>query len=177
MLPSLILSLLLAHNCPCDCPHFDTHPSIQPGDEEGVVETVVDGDTIHVLVDGAIRKVRLLHLDAPELSGPRVKRPEPGAGRARDFLASKVLGKHVLLRPDADPPYMDKYGRALRLVLYSETRTTVQDDMISSGWARADGKRLYLLRSHYCELEAEARAAKRGIWSYSRNAKPSQCGP
>ena len=69
----------------------------------GVVSRVVDGDTVWIKDDyGALVKVRLLGMDAPEIC-------QAGGPEARDALRRRVLGRVVTVSFQ----YRDDYGRTL----------------------------------------------------------------
>ena len=59
------------------------------GTDRGVVERVVDGDTVDVRLNGAVTRVRLLNVDTPETVDPN--RPVQCLGpEASAFLASTL---------------------------------------------------------------------------------------
>ena len=69
----------------------------------GVVSRVVDGDTVWIKDEhGALVKVRLLGMDAPEIC-------QAGGPEARDALKRRVLGRAVTVSFQ----YRDDYGRTL----------------------------------------------------------------
>ena len=71
-------------------------------DVTGKVVKVTDGDTIHVLSEGARIKVRLTGIDAPESNQPYGK-------ASRKHLASLLAGKEVFVESSKT----DRYGRTL----------------------------------------------------------------
>lgn len=81
------------------------------GAQSGVVDYVVDGDTLHVAGSG---RVRLLGIDTPEHG-------ECGFDRAGDALAGLVLHKAVGLVPPDPDRGTDVYGRLLRYVDVGDT--------------------------------------------------------
>ncbi len=84
-----------------------------PG-EEAFVTRVIDGDTIEVELDGEIEKVRLLGIDAPEVSSN-----DCYADEATDYLNAMIfddLDTEVTLYADPLNDNRDKYGRLLRYV-------------------------------------------------------------
>lgn len=65
---------------------------------KGIVENVVDGDTIDVIIDLGFKiqtkqRLRLARIDTPE-------RGEPGYGAARDFVKDVSLNKQVLIKTE-----------------------------------------------------------------------------
>ena len=80
------------------------------------VERVIDGDTIHVRVEGKRRTVRLIGVDTPETKHPT--KPVQYFGReASAFTKAALEGKRVMLQKDRTGDTIDRYGRWLRYVL------------------------------------------------------------
>ncbi|MFR7836363.1 MAG: stalk domain-containing protein, partial [Ezakiella sp.] len=75
--------------------------------EKATVKNVVDGDTIVVDVDGAEKKVRLVGIDAPEMS-------TPNGNTSKKFTEDAILNKTVYLEKDVSE--VDKYDRLLRYI-------------------------------------------------------------
>ncbi len=139
---------------------------LTPG-EKGVVESIVDGDTIF-LESGL--KVRLSALQAPKLSlgRPHVK-DWPLSTKAKTELSELALGQEVQLYYGG--LRRDRHDRALAQVFLlgedGEQGLWLQKEMIRRGLGRVytwpdtwqDSKSLYA-------AEAEARSEKRGIWRH-----------
>lgn len=81
--------------------------------EEATVVRVVDGDTIHVEINGKKKKVRLILVDTPESVHPR-KPVEFYGKEASAFTTHELDGKTVYLEKDVSDT--DRYGRLLRYV-------------------------------------------------------------
>ena len=78
--------------------------------EEVTVMRVVDGDTIHVLLDGRDTTIRIIGIDTPEKDGPYTD--EECFGReASDYTARALDGTVVGLEFDVD--HTDRYDRTL----------------------------------------------------------------
>ena len=73
-----------------------------PGNLEGKVVRIADGDTITILVDRTQIKVRLSDIDAPE-------RAQDYSQRSRQALADLVFGKEVKVVTHGK----DRYGRVI----------------------------------------------------------------
>ena len=130
-------------------------------DGEGIVKSVVDGDTL-VLADG--REVRLVGIQAPKLPlGRRGFKAWPLAEDSKKALEKLSLGKRLTLSYGGRR--MDRHGRLLAH-LHSDAKLWVQGALLSQGMARvysfADNRAVI---AEMLALEGKARAAKRGIWA------------
>jgi endonuclease YncB( thermonuclease family) len=121
--------------------------------QEAEVEAVIDGDTIDVLIDGILYRVRYFGVDTPE------------RGRLcyREALDrnGQLLGDTIYLLPDVRTE--DDFGRLLRYVFLPDG-TSVDATLVAEGFGEAwrrDGQ----YRDQIVELEDEAQAAGRGcLW-------------
>lgn len=118
-------------------------------DFSGTVVRVVDGDTLDVLVSNRPIRVRLAQIDAPE-------RAQAYGARARQALSSMAF-RQVVTVVDAGA---DQYGRELGTIFVSGQN--VNAAMVGQGMAWA--YRRYLVDRSLIQLEAQARAARRGLW-------------
>ncbi len=116
---------------------------------EGRVVKVFDGDTLEVLAGGRTERIRLAGIDAPE-------RGQPWAERSKQALAARVFGKWVRVNRVAT----DRYGRTVGEV-YADN-VCVGCELVRDGhvWVYRGFTEDRVL----FELEAEARAARRGLW-------------
>lgn len=113
---------------------------------------VIDGDTIEV----GQSRVRLFGIDAPETD-------QYGGRAARSHLIRLAGGRDVRVEPVA----VDRYGR-----IVGRVRLGTLD--LSAAMVR-DGFAVAMARYHadYVHLEAEARAARRGLWGGRGIGDPS----
>lgn len=104
--------------------HHGPKPSVgrteQPGGAPSplttrvVVDRVIDGDTIDVMQDGQVVRVRLLNIDTPETVDPTTPE-ECGGQAASDWLHTRLpAGTAVQLSYDVERT--DRYGRVLAWV-------------------------------------------------------------
>ena len=121
--------------------------------EPARVVRIVDGDTLHVELDGRDETIRLYGVDTPE-------RGEPCFAEATEALRG-FGGAEVRLRRDARD--RDRYGRLLRYV-YAPDGRSVDAKLVAAGVAHAwtsDGA----LKRPLIELEDSARVAHIGcLW-------------
>jgi micrococcal nuclease len=127
---------------------------------EGTVVKVVDGDTIHVRLDGRVEKVRYIGVNTPELHHP-TKGEEPGGREAAALNRELVAERRVRLELDVQE--RDRYGRLLAYVWVGDVM--VNAELVRRGYAQVmtvppNVRHQSLLRA----LEREARAAARGLW-------------
>jgi endonuclease YncB( thermonuclease family) len=140
-------------------------PAFAPGvirAETGVVEEVIDGDTLRVLVGPARATVRLIGIDAPERSHPSIGREYFG-NEAAAYLSSLCLGKTVRMEPDREES--DKYDRLLRYVsLPSPDGRLLNIEMVRAGMARVYSRYPFSRREAFLAAESLARKEGKGIW-------------
>lgn len=158
---------------------------VPAGAQAGVVERIIDGDTIAVRIDepggplvaNASHTIRLLLIDTPETVAPG-KAVECGGPEATEFAAKKLpVGSTVYLV--ADEADTDRYGRFLRYVW------TEDGELFNVEAARAGVARFVVyqpndrLADEVAAAEAEAKAAGRGMWGppCDYDAQPPAPGP
>jgi endonuclease YncB( thermonuclease family) len=126
------------------------------------VVRILDGDTV-VLADD--RRVRLLDINAPELSHDG-RAAEPYGLEASRYLKSLVFGQTLTFQTGAQPT--DRFGRVLAQA-YLPGGGWVNGTMVRDGFAHvytfADNA---MYPQQLLAYEAQARAAKRGLWALNR---------
>lgn len=119
--------------------------------------TVVDGDTI--AVEGAPSRIRIDGIDAPE--GAQVCKGANGVDYLCGPMASQALAELIGRngRVSCSPKTVDRYGR--QVAVCEIGGKDIGREMVRLGWAvdyvQYSGGR-------YAREQAEAKAAKRGIW-------------
>jgi len=134
----------------------------RPPIEHGVIDRVVDGDTV-ALADG--RRIRLVQIDAPE-----VGTGECYSRKARAVLVQLIPpGSPIELEEDPALDSVDRYGRLLRYIWHAGRNANVQ--MVAAGAAAP-----YFYggdRGKYADtLEQQARhsrTARLGLWGACRS--------
>jgi micrococcal nuclease len=133
----------------------------QPSPFEGAVERVVDGDTIHVRVDGRVETVRYIGMNTPELRHP-TRGAEPGGREAWTVNRELVAGKRAHLELDAQ--VRDRHGRLLAYVWVDGVM--VNAELVRRGYAQVmtvpPNVRYQKL---FLALQREARQSGRGLWA------------
>lgn len=119
------------------------------GAQACVVRAVHDGDTLTAACPEGRLRVRLREIDAPE-------RTQPYARISANSLKAMCLGRTVRL----DERALDRYGRTLARVTCGRTDANAAQVRRGLAWAFTR----YLTDPRIAALEAEARAARRGLW-------------
>ena len=126
------------------------------------VDRVIDGDTISVRLDGARCTVRLTGVDTPETTHP-TRGVEPDGPDAADYTTARLTGATVRLDLDPAGDHQDASGRLLRYVMLPSGEH-VNATLIREGYATAIRTFPYSRHAECLQLEAQARAARRGRW-------------
>jgi len=135
-------------------------PGAQPSTFEGVVVRVVDGDTIHVRVDGRVEKVRYIGVNTPELHHP-TRGVEPGGREAWTVNRELVAGKRVRLELDVQS--RDRYGRLLAYVWVDGMM--VNAELVRRGYAQVMTVPPNVrYQDLFLTLQRDARQSGRGLW-------------
>lgn len=136
------------------------------------VSRVIDGDTIEVSIGGNLYKIRYIGIDAPETVAPNTPVQQMGK-EASAANKSLVEGKTVILEKDVSET--DRYGRLLRYVFVGDL--FVNAELVQRGFAKVstyppDVK----YQSLFLQMQQEARAAGRGLWSTAIASAPQPTG-
>lgn len=128
------------------------------------IVSVVDGDTIKVNTGQDLETVRLIGIDTPETVHP--SKPVECFGKEASARLAELLevGEAVILEKDAIGDTIDKYGRLLRYVIV-DGKTDINARMVEEGYAYAYTTYPFDRSAEYVALEAQAKAAGRGLWA------------
>ena len=112
----------------------------------------VDGDTLLM----GEQHIGLFGVDAPEAGQNCTRAGEPYAcgADARAALAALIGGRSVTCKPAAE----HRYGRALATCFVGGS--DLGQELVKAGWALQQSR----FTNRYEAVEAEARAARRGLW-------------
>lgn len=126
----------------------------------GRVTRVSDGDTVTLRMGSRAEKIRLVDIDAPELAQPH--------GRdAKDALEDLVLREPVTVSTAG----RDRHRRILGRIERDRDGLDVNLEMVRMGhaWAYSRGSGRRAVEG----LEAQARLARRGLWTDAAPERPS----
>jgi micrococcal nuclease len=119
---------------------------------------VHDGDTVTLMINGRMRKTRLIGIDAPEMN------QRPWGRRAKEHLIDILNHTDWLVTMETDVVTIDKYGRSL-VYLWTKNKELINERMVLDGYAvlfTIKPNSTYVDRFRKAELSA--RGEKRGIW-------------
>jgi micrococcal nuclease len=128
----------------------------------------VDGDTVHVNINGKDEDIRMLLIDTPETHDPR-KPVEPYGPEASSFAEKELtVGTKVMLEEGVKGHDRDKYGRLLAFI-YLPSGKMYNEEVVKKGLARVayiyEPNTMHL--SELKKFESYAKSHKLGIWSIS----------
>ncbi len=135
------------------------------------VVSVLDGDTIKVLMNKKIETIRLIGVDTPETVDPR--RPVQCYGReASNFTKKNLSNKNIRLESDFIAGDRDKYKRLLRYVFLDDGQNFNQV-LIEEGYGHeyTYNSIPYKYQEIFKKSENLARENSRGLWAPEACAK------
>lgn len=134
------------------------------------VTRVIDGDTFKAQIGSTTESVRLIGIDAPEITWPndenQLAEPEEECfgWTAQDELKHHVADKQVQLVGDELQSAYDDYGRRLAYVYIGDM--LVNKVLLDGGFARemsvGPG---YEMREEFRQTEDRAKASSTGLWA------------
>ena len=130
----------------------------------GRVTHVTDGNRLTFQHDGEPEALELFGVDCPELEQPFGK-------EAKEATERLALDKSVAVKAWGKNPYT---GRMIGVVILPDG-TNLNHELVKAGLAWWD--RDYPKEEELAELEAQARAAKRGLWSDPNPVPPWEVRP
>lgn len=124
--------------------------------EKASATRIVDGDTIHVNINGEDEIIRLLGVNTPE-------KKKPYYSDAKDFLINEIENKSIELLRDKEDT--DKYDRKLRYIFYNERLINVEilEKGLATSFMLSDLKYKYKLSN----AEEFAQKNEIGLWEKS----------
>lgn len=129
-------------------------------DFSGQVVKVIDGDTVDILTAKNHKiRVRLFAIDAPE-------RGQAYVNKSRQFLASLIAGKNVLVKENQK----DVYNRTLGTIFYNDVNINAK--MVENGYAWAYRFKNKATDESMIPLETAAKQARLGLWQDKNPVAP-----
>jgi len=142
-------------------------PAVPGGGEPGApgeatVTRVVDGDTVHVAIDGADETVRYIGIDTPESVKPNT--PVQCFAKAASAANERLVdGRRVRIVYDAER--RDRYGRLLAYVYRADDGAFVNAALVREGYARTMTIPPNVrFADRFSTLARAAREERRGLW-------------
>ena len=127
---------------------------------QGRVVGISDGDTIKVLHDGRVEKIRIYGIDAPE-------KGQAFGNRAKQFTSGMVFNKTI----DVDPVDIDRYGRTVAMIIFEGEN--LSEEIIKAGYAWVYTK---YCKDPICDdwnkYESDARNKSLGLWADKKPVPP-----
>ena len=131
-----------------------------------LVQSVLDGDTIHVSVYG---RVRLLGISAPK-TGRAFTTPVPFGLEARERLTSLLLNRWIRLEQEG--PSLDTYNRHLAYAMTDDGQC-INVVMVREGLARVSARLPLTRLAELQRAEADAQSSRRGMWGNTPQIPPT----
>jgi endonuclease YncB( thermonuclease family) len=128
--------------------------------EQFRVTRVTDGDTIRIKSASTEITIRLVGIDAPEVSHKKREPGQPFSQQATKYLAGLVFNKSMDIKEYGH----DRYGRTLAVVVLDGKNVNLA--MVRGGFAevyRGEHAKGFD-PTPYLEAEKKARARREGIW-------------
>jgi micrococcal nuclease len=128
------------------------------------VSRVVDGDTVHVLLNGKDETLRLIGINTAETVDPR--RPVECFGKEASNQAKAMLSNQtVYLESDPSQQERDRYGRLLRYIWLPGGRL-FNLELIAQGYAyEYTYDTPYKYQKQFKQAQQQAQSRQIGLWS------------
>ncbi len=123
----------------------------------GKVVHITDGDTLKILVDGRMLKIRLAEIDTPE-------RKQPFGTKAKQALARMAFNKQARVVEVTK----DRYKRIVGRVYVGNLDVNAELVRLGYAWVY----RRYAKDQDLYRLEKEAQGARRGLWASDHPIPP-----
>ncbi len=126
--------------------------------ETGLVTQIIDGDTIHVNINGTDETIRLLGINTPEKNKPYYQ-------EAKDFLIKELENKSIQLLRDKED--IDRYDRKLRYVFIGYQLINVE--IVQQGFATTFMLDELKYKDKFINAEKFARDNGINVWKKSND--------
>ncbi len=136
---STLSAVLATSACAGDAPVAEpgsTSTSPTPIGANAIVESVIDGDTIDVIIDGVEERVRLTGIDTPEKARRDTGAPAECFGDEATEFTESLLPVGTPVRLERDVVGRDDYGRLLAYVYRADDGIFVNFEIVRQGYAQ-----------------------------------------
>lgn len=154
----LVIAVLLFNGCGGEADSTLPNPLTGSGGL-AFVESIIDGDTVDVVIEDVTVRVRLIGVDTPEINNAECYSQE-----AKTYISSLLADQFVWLEYENGSPTYDKYGRLLAY-LYAADYTLVNLALIKEGYGKALTYFAFNLSDQFVLEERFAQANGLGLWS------------
>jgi len=128
------------------------------------VTRVVDGDTIHISINGTREEIRLIGVDTPETVHPT--KPVQCFGPEASAHTKQLLPRGTRVYLVRDVESRDRYGRLLAYVYRAADNLFINNELVLNGWARPyPYPPNTTLETTFSESAHHAETHRLGLWS------------
>jgi len=124
------------------------------------VDSVYDGDTVHVMLNGEDEKIRILGIEAPEMR--EGKKSSYKGEDSKKYMQNLVEGKEVQLVRDSTTKNRGSFGRLLRYIYINDV--DMGQKMIEEGYAKVYRYSVFAKKQEYLNIEKQVQELEKGIW-------------
>jgi endonuclease YncB( thermonuclease family) len=125
------------------------------------VIAVIDGDTIDILYDGKPVRIRLAHIDCPE-----IRKGQPFNKAAKQLASALCFGQEVQVLNNGE---FDRWGRLVAVIINNKDQN-INKEMLRAGLAWHYKR--YSTDSSYANIEMKARQNRMGLWAHEKPVPP-----
>ncbi len=135
--------------------------------KNGVIISIIDGDTLVVKMDNKIERIRILGIDTPELHTAKTGVAQCYAREARIEL-EKIAIKKILvdIQSDSLTKNRDIYGRYLRHV--NIKGISIAEHLVKNGFAKVYTRSPASNTKKLIALQSDAKKSKKGLWKWCK---------
>ena len=129
-----VVAFILVASCEAGATSSPTTPPTGAVEPNATVDYIVDGDTIDVVIDGRVERVRLIGIDTPETKRPDTE-VECYGPEATAYITS-LLPVGTPIRLERDTVNRDDFGRLLGYVYRADDGIFVNYEIVRQGFAQ-----------------------------------------
>ena len=151
-----------------------TEPTQDNIDGSGEVIDVVDGDTIDVMIDGVVTRIRIAQINTPESVAPEEYTEKTGKentdnGKIASDYAKEMLSDKIVYYEFCEED-TDEYGRKLAYIYLDKYAATMYEaEVLKEGYAELVSIKPNTKYTEYLEkFQNSAKDADKGFWKGER---------